>query len=169
MIASLIFIPFQAAAEEIVFRGYMNQAIASFVRNRWVVFIITSAIFAAFHGANPEVTESLDKGWLSFIDLMATYFFFGFILSVIVYFEGGLEAVIGVHIINNLFAAVILNYEGSVLPTPTIFLTSLDDAASNLPALLVLILVGFVLFKTRGRIPQLDEDRIILKPAAQHP
>ncbi|MEP1230626.1 MAG: CPBP family glutamic-type intramembrane protease, partial [Litorimonas sp.] len=54
MIASLLFIPLQSATEEIVFRGYFNQALGHFIKNKWVVFTLTSLGFMALHLSNPE-------------------------------------------------------------------------------------------------------------------
>ena len=54
LLITLIFVPFQAASEEFLCRGYLNQSIAKYIKAPWVVFILTSAGFAALHIANPE-------------------------------------------------------------------------------------------------------------------
>lgn len=164
---SLLLIPFQSAAEELVFRGYLNQAFKRFIPNIWVVFIITSILFASMHLSNPESLSSAEKGAFTHILMMSGYFLFGFILCVIAYFEGGLEAVIGVHAANNIFAAVFVNYEGSVLPTPSVFLAPAPDGSSNISIIIVLSLIALALFFTRKRHMDFSADAITLKPGPE--
>ena len=164
---SLILIPLQSAAEEIVFRGYLNQAFHKFLKNKWIVFTLTSLMFMAMHLSNPEALAGSEGGFLSHAMVMSGYFLFGFILCVIVYFEGGLEAAIGVHAANNLFAAIFVNYEGSVLPTPSLFLAPATDSDSNLAILFVLSLIALSLYLTRRKQPDFDAKAIVIKPAGQ--
>ena len=122
VVATLLFIPIQCAAEEIMFRGYFNQALGKYIPSALVVFAITSIAFGAMHLANPEIATAKEEGtfWLAF----SSYVLFGFLLSVMVWIDNGLEAAIGVHIANNAWAATFINYEGSVLPIPGLFLSS---------------------------------------------
>ena len=148
-LASLLFIPLQSATEEIIVRGYMNQGLGQYINSPWIVFIITSLFFMALHLSNPESTSSAQKGALMHILTMSSYFSFGFLLCVLVYFEGGLETAIGVHVANNLFAAIFVNYEGSVLPTPSMFIAS-QNPQYDLPiGIAMLALVTFILVRTR--------------------
>ena len=148
-LASLLFIPLQSATEEIIVRGYMNQGLGQYISNPWIVFIITSLFFMALHLSNPESTSSAQKGAFMHVLTMSSYFSFGFLLCVLVYFEGGLETAIGVHVANNLFAAIFVNYEGSVLPTPSMFIAG-QNPQYDLPiGITMLALVTFVLVRTR--------------------
>ena len=70
----------------------------------------------ALHLGNPEATSSADKGLYMHILTVSSYFLFGYLLCVLVYFEGGLETAIGVHVANNLFAAAV-SYTHLTLPT----------------------------------------------------
>jgi uncharacterized protein len=54
---SLFLIPFQAAFEEILFRGYLMQGFAVLARNRWVPIYFTSLLFGLMHSLNPEVKQ----------------------------------------------------------------------------------------------------------------
>ncbi len=150
-LVSLLLIPLQSGTEEIIFRGYLNQGFSHILKNNWVAFFITSCLFASMHLANPESVSGAEGGSLNHLLVMSGYFLFGFILCVIVYFEGGLEAVIGVHAANNMFAAIFVNYEGSVLPTPSLFLSKAPEASDNFYLVLILGIVAFVLFKTRRK------------------
>ncbi len=151
-IATLLFIPLQSGTEEIIFRGYLNQAFGHFIDNKWIVFIITSVMFAAMHLSNPESVAGAEKGGIVHLLVMSQYFLFGFILSVIVYFEGGLEAAIGVHAGNNMFAAMFVNYEGSVLPTPSAFLATPNAGPDSITAIITLAVIAYVLYRTRKKI-----------------
>ena len=64
---SLLFIPFQAAAEEIVFRGYFNQGLTHVLKNKWFAFFVTSAAFMALHLSNPEALEGAASGTLPIV------------------------------------------------------------------------------------------------------
>ncbi len=151
-LVTLIFIPLQSGTEEIIFRGYLNQGLGHFISNKWIVFIITSALFAAMHLSNPEAVSGAEEGTITHLLVMSQYFIFGFVLSVIVYFEGGLEAAIGVHAGNNMFAAMFINYEGSVLPTPSLFIAVPNPASGALVMIAVFVLIAAILYRTRKTI-----------------
>jgi membrane protease YdiL (CAAX protease family) len=93
LLVILITTPFQAAAEEIFFRGYLVQALTLITRNKWVGVVLCAAIFAFFHaGADP---------------LMFGYRFgFGVLAGALVIYTGGLEAAIAAHLVNNLCSFV---------------------------------------------------------------
>ncbi len=148
-LASLLFIPLQSATEEIIVRGYMNQGLGRFIKSSWIVFIITSLLFMALHLANPESTSSAEKGVFMHILTMSSYFSFGYLLCILVYFEGGLETAIGVHVANNLFAAIFINYEGSVLPTPSVYIATINPVYDLPIGMAMLALITFILVKTR--------------------
>ncbi len=90
----LLTTPFQAAAEEYVFRGYLLQAIGSFVARpwwKWVAITITALLFATAHGT---------QNFPLFFDR----FCFGFIVGWLTIRTGGLEAGIAMHVLNNYLA-----------------------------------------------------------------
>lgn len=148
-IVTLLFIPLQSGTEEIVFRGYFNQGLGHFISNKWVVFIITSVMFAAMHLSNPESVSGAEKGGFTHLLVMSQYFLFGFILCIVVYQEGGLEAAIGVHAGNNMFAAMFVNYEGSVLPTPSMFISTPNPQTDAIGGIIVLGIIAYILHRTR--------------------
>jgi len=114
LLITLILVPFQAAAEEFLFRGYLNQALIKYLKSPWVVFIITSIGFALIHGWNPEAEGQIGP-------YLASIFLFGFAMCVLLYFEGGIESAIGAHIANNIFVFAILGYEDPSLPNTALF------------------------------------------------
>jgi membrane protease YdiL (CAAX protease family) len=148
-LVSLAFIPLQSATEEIVFRGYFNQGLTHVLKSKWIAFALTSLAFMALHLSNPEALEGAASGTLPIV--MSGYFFFGFAMCLIVWIDDGLETAIGIHAGNNCFAAIIMNYENSVLPTPSIFLTETDPVKDSISTVLVLtVLVVVIWFWRRG-------------------
>ena len=163
LVMTLLFIPIQASAEEVMFRGYFNQALARVIPSTLAVFAVTSLAFGALHLANPEIAAAKDDGtfWIAF----AGYTLFGFALSLTVWFDNGLEAACGVHIANNVFAATFINYENSVLPIPGLWLTeSAGVAEDSLMALLFISAVTLVLWWTRRPIEQFGEPELHALP-----
>lgn len=148
-LVTLIFIPLQSGTEEIVFRGYLNQGFGHFISNKWIVFTITSVMFAAMHLANPEAQSGAEKGMVTHLLVMSQYFMFGFFLSMMVDYDNGLESAIGVHAGNNMFAAMFVNYEGSVLPTPSLFIATPNADTDAIVGLLSLAFLTWIVYRTR--------------------
>ncbi|WP_260987971.1 CPBP family intramembrane glutamic endopeptidase [Streptomyces sp. CFMR 7] len=99
-------VPFQAAAEEYVFRGWLVQVIGRAVRSPWPAVVIASLLFALAHGF----------GELSgFILLFYSALWWGWL----VIRTGGLEAVITMHAANNLLAFGLAAGFGELASTET--------------------------------------------------
>lgn len=146
-ILSLLLLPIQSATEEIVVRGYMNKGLIHCFGNKWVVFTLTSGLFMALHLANPEAQAAAAAGNLPII--MSGYFFFGFAMCLMVLIDDGLESAIGVHAGNNTFAAIFVNYENSVLPTPSIWQAKPEPTGDAITVIIILSLVLVLLYVTR--------------------
>ena len=116
----------QAGSEELFFRvflgRFLTQLLSGISGRRLFNIIVTAAVsgllFLAAHLNNPEILTRPDA-WAMYL----YYFLFGFLLMYISLREGGYEAAFGIHIGNNLFTSLILNYEGSVMPTPALFVS----------------------------------------------
>ena len=147
-LVSILFLPLQSGTEEIVFRGYLNQGFSHILKNKWVAFVITSILFSCLHLSNPEALKGAEDGIL--ILTMSSYFFFGFIACLMVWMDDGLESAIGFHAGNNTFAAIFVNYEGSVLPTPSLFMASPNTAIDVPISLAAMSLIALILYKTRN-------------------
>ena len=151
---TLLFIPLQSATEEIALRGYLNQGLGQYIKSPWIVFIITSAGFAALHLGNPEVAETLKQH--SIFTAMGGYFAFGMFASLMTLIDGGLESAIGMHAANNIFAAAIVGYDNSALPTPTIFNIGLDSKLDTIGVIIMLSIVCLILYLTRRPLEPAD-------------
>lgn len=114
-VISLLFIPFQAAFEEVLFRGYLMQGFTAMFRNRWFPLIMTSLLFGLLHAFNPEVKE------FGFLTMMPQYILFGLIFGVITIMDDGIEASMGAHTANNVFLCVMVTNKSSALQTPALF------------------------------------------------
>ncbi len=94
---SLLTTPLQAAGEEVAFRGGLVQSVGSWFRSPVVALVVTTllsmGLFAAVHGsADPWILIELAS--------LAGY---GCYLA---WRTGGLEAVLVIHVVNNLFITV---------------------------------------------------------------
>jgi len=123
-----------------------------FLKNKWVVFTITSALFMAMHLANPEAVAGAEKGILPIV--MSGYFFFGFAACLMVLMDDGLESAIGVHAGNNTFAALFVNYENSVLPTPSVWQIKAEPVYDSIGTIIILTVVLALLYWLKKPEPQ---------------
>ena len=132
----LVLTPIQTTAEELVFRGYAMQGIGLLTRRPALIAVASSLVFTAPHLLNPEVHQH------GVLIMAANYFVIGMLLATITLRDGRLELAIGVHAVNNVFLALIANYEGSALTTESIFTArELDPVYS-----LVTMIVGTLVF-----------------------
>jgi membrane protease YdiL (CAAX protease family) len=90
----LVLTPFQAAAEEYVFRGFLTQIVGSWIRFAPVALLVPTALFAAGH--------------LYDVPGLVSVAIFGFGAAIVVWRTGGLEAGITYHTLNNIGAFVLL-------------------------------------------------------------
>ncbi len=98
--------PFQALAEEVMFRGYLMQAFGSIIRRPWFPIVCTAVIFALFHGVqNP---------WL-----FGSRLLFGLFAGILVWWTGGLEAGVAIHVVNNLCAFGLALFTGTLTQVRT--------------------------------------------------
>lgn len=92
----LLLTPLQAMAEELVFRGIVNQSIGRWFRQPLTSFLIamvlSSVLFAWIHGDQQSPLLWFDRFWL------------GCLLAWLVWRTGGLEMAIAIHIANNQWA-----------------------------------------------------------------
>jgi uncharacterized protein len=147
-IISLSMIPFQAAFEEILFRGYLMQGFAALIRNRWFPLVITSLLFALMHGLNPEVKE------YGFLTMMPQYILFGLIFGIITILDDGIEAAIGAHAANNAFLCIMVTNSSSALQTSAFYeqhsIHPWIEFAALLVVGLVFILILKIIFRWKG-------------------
>jgi len=137
-ILAFMLVPIQAGLEEIFFRGYILQAFSFITKSRYFLIISTSSLFAILHISNPEPWEYGITAYLSSVLILAIF------MSFITVLDGGLELAIGFHIMNNLWAFLIVNLEKSVVPTPALFIANIPEF--NLLTLVIPSLIQFLIF-----------------------
>lgn len=115
-VVAICLIPFQAAFEEILFRGYLMQGFAVLTRNRWMPVLITSILFGLMHSFNPEIAE------YGFFTMMPQYILFGLVFAIPAMLDGGIEIAIGAHAANNAFLSIFLTTKASALQTPAMYM-----------------------------------------------
>lgn len=118
LMVSLLFLPLQTSFEEIFFRGYLMQGLAQIIPLKWIPLLLTSVLFGAMHFMNPEVQAFG-------VELtMAYYIGVGLFLGIITLMDDSLELALGVHAATNIFGALFVTFDDSVLPTAALFHTS---------------------------------------------
>lgn len=117
VILSVFLLPIQTSFEELLIRSYISQQLYFFTSNIFISIISSSLLFSFMHVNNPE---SSNYGY----HIMFVYYFIaGLFLSIVTFKDNRLELSLGIHAANNIFGAIIVNYEGSVFKTTALFTT----------------------------------------------
>jgi membrane protease YdiL (CAAX protease family) len=147
-IIALAFIPFQAAFEEVIFRGYLMQGFAVAVKNRWFPLFMTSILFALMHGLNPEVKE------FGFFTMMPQYLLFALTFGIASIIDDGIEVAMGAHTANNIFLCIFVTNSSSALQTPALYVQKniypWTEFISMLIASVIFIIALSVIFKWKN-------------------
>ncbi len=136
LVVVALMIPLQIAFEELMMRGYVLQLVSHFSQRPWLGLLVSTVIFGALHFQNPEVQR---------FGLAATapyYLGVGFFLGLLTILDDGLELALGIHLATNVFGSILVNFNGSALPTPSLFQAS----EINLPMMTVLFVVQAIVF-----------------------
>ena len=128
----------QTGAEEIVFRGYMQQQLAARFASRWVWMVLPSVIFGLVHYAPEEMGGSV---WM----IVFVTGFFGLLMADLTARSGSIGMAWGLHFANNMFA-ILLFTTGEALDGLALY--RLPFSASDTEAILPLLgldLLGMLL------------------------
>ena len=90
----------QTGAEELVFRGYMQQQLAARFASRWAWMVLPSVIFGMVHYAPDQLGDSL---W----PVLFVTGFFGLLMADLTARSGALGMAWGLHFANNFFAIMV--------------------------------------------------------------
>ena len=130
VVAILVTSPIQAAAEEVLFRGYVMQTLGLVWRREWFAVVGSALLFALFHG-----TQNLP--------LFFHRFCFGLIMGALAWRTGGLEASIGAHIANNLGAFLWAALTSSVAEARAVQELTWAGAGEEIAAFAVFALIAW--------------------------
>ncbi|MEQ9643092.1 MAG: type II CAAX endopeptidase family protein [Alphaproteobacteria bacterium] len=132
----------QVLAEEVVFRGYLLQALRLLLP-RWVVWFAVSALFALAHGLNPEASS--DYAFLFLFFVMGGY------LTFLPFYSNGLETAFGAHLANNVMALLVVGNPLSNFPTSTVFWAPAPGVLESLVSISVVLALHFALLHLLAR------------------
>jgi membrane protease YdiL (CAAX protease family) len=120
----------QVTAEEVMFRGYLQQQLAARFRSPWVWMVLPSAVFGALH-YQPSVLG--DNAWIAVVITGLV----GLFAADITARTGNLGAAIGLHFVNNFVALCLISIDGGTSGV-SLFVTPFPAADSEAlrPALL---------------------------------
>lgn len=124
--------PFQAAAEEYFFRGFLLQVLGRLSGNHWVPILVSALLFALVHG-----TQELPL----FVDRFA----FGVLAGWLVVRTGGLEAAVAAHVANNLLAFAAAGLWGTIEQARTLTRLSWGQAGLDVAVFAVVALAAWLL------------------------
>ncbi len=142
LIIALLLIPFQTWFEELLFRSYLMVGLGLLFRLRIIALLLTSVGFGLLHAFNPEVKE------FGFMATMPYYIGFGIFAGLLVIMDNGIELALGVHAMNNIYSAVFVTYESSVLKTPALWtIQKIDPWLLNLAFLIMACLFMLIMTK----------------------
>lgn len=138
-VITLILMPIQTTAEELLFRGYLMQGFYNLSLNRWFPLLMTSLIFGTMHIMNPEVEKI---GYLILVYYIGT----GLFLGIITLMDEGTELAIGFHAANNIIASLLITTDYTVFQTHSIF-KDISEPSINFEVFFpVLVLFPILLF-----------------------
>ncbi len=115
MLVVVVSSPLQAAAEEVLFRGFVQQTVGGLAGRWWAGVVVASLLFALAHGAQSPAL---------FVDRLG----FGLVMGLLVWWTGGLEAAIGAHIINNILAFALAGLTSTIAEVRTVSEIGWDKA-----------------------------------------
>lgn len=111
----IFILPIQTTLEELLFRSYLMKGFGLMSRHKWVPLLVTSLLFGLVHGTNPEIAK------YGVVPMQLYYISAGLLLGIMTIMDDGLELAIGVHAATNIYGALFMSYEGSVLQTDSIW------------------------------------------------
>lgn len=147
VIISLITFPIQASFEELFFRGYLMQAFGVLTKKPIIPLFATSIIFGLVHVANGS-----NMSFSIFPVIEASII--GLMLGTITLGENSIETATGIHIMNNIYVALVVSTQGSVLGDVPSVLTAPPDPYSSIlwTAIFALIALCVIFWGKRDKL-----------------
>lgn len=146
-LAIMIFL--QSSAEEVFFRGYLQQYLARLFPNRWIYYIIPALIWASIHWSNVE-SQTMR------ISVVASIFVMGVIFADWADVTGSLWGPILYHTLNNM--TVFLISGNSMFPIDTVIwytdLSAIDDNIIAYTQIVSSVAMAGVYLSIRNLLPR---------------
>lgn len=131
LLVAAILIPMQTTAEEVFYRGWVQQRLENGRRSIWFVSIANGFLFALPHLANPEVNGEL---FLAILGYGAS----GFMFAWVTMRDQSIGIAVGAHAANNILAGLFVTSEDSALPAASLWTT---PAVSWLPSTIISLMM----------------------------
>lgn len=155
----LLLTPMQALSEELFFRAlparivYKNQ-LPKDIKNSIAIILISGLLFLIPHMGNPEFNANMLFSGLY-------YFLWGSLAMALGIYTDGFEAPVAMHIANNLYIALFVNYSNSSIPTQAIFINREESSSifSVIEVMVVFSILLYVSYLIKKKKPQLLEGR----------
>lgn len=109
-------IPMQTTAEEVFYRGWIQQRLENERRSIWFVSLASAFLFALPHLGNPEVNGEL---FLAVLGYGASGFMFAWVSMR----DKSIGVAVGAHAANNILAGLVVSSADSALPAASIWTT----------------------------------------------
>ncbi|MGZ7108641.1 MAG: CPBP family intramembrane glutamic endopeptidase [Methanobacterium sp.] len=147
LIISLITFPIQASFEELFFRGYLMQGFGLLSKKPIIPLLATSIIFGLVHAGNGT---NMTLSGLPVIEAAII----GLMLGIITLGENSIETATGIHIMNNLYVALIVSTQGSVLGNVPSVLTAPSEPNSGIiwTVIFALIAITVIFWGKKDRL-----------------
>lgn len=116
LVIALTLIPIQTTAEEVFYRGWIQQRLENGRRSIWLVSLLGGLLFALPHMGNPEVSGNL---LLPILGYGST----GFMLTWVTMRDQSMGLAVGAHAANNTLAGLLVSSADSALPAASIWVT----------------------------------------------
>lgn len=148
LLIAIFLIPMQTTAEEVFYRGWIQQRLEKRGRSIWAVSIVGGLLFALPHLANPEVSGPLI---LPIIGYGST----GFMLTWVTMRDKSMGLAVGAHAANNLVAGLLVSSIDSALPSASLYTTpEVNWAPAAALSVLLIPLFIWLTGKWRAKVAQ---------------
>ncbi len=144
ILISFFILPFQTAAEDLFYRGFLFQGLGRIGLNPLLAVLLVGLLFGMSHAGNPEV-DVLGNGVLVY------YIMTGVFLGLLTHYDDGMELGMGYHFANNLFGVLILTNDWQALQTDALMIDR-SLTVFGWDSLLVIAVLQPILFFTYARI-----------------
>ncbi len=145
LVPALVGLLIQTGAEELVFRGYLQQQLAARFRSPLIWMILPSVLFGFLHF---EPTVMGDNVWY----IVAVTGMFGLLMADLTARTGNLGAAWGLHFANNLYALLIVSVQGPLSGLSLYTMAFPQSDVDSLRPLLFADMVGMLILWGLARL-----------------
>ena len=139
----------QTSSEELFFRGYLGQWLASRRRSIFFVSLITALLFASVHIPN-ALLLGFGSGVFEMLVGMVPYFAIGFVLAWVSYTSGTIELALGAHFLNNLVAFLLVSTDDLPVDGALFEAGETNALGAGITGLLSCVIFWLLVRRTKG-------------------